>query len=247
MSKSVKSIGECAFNGCAGLTSISIPDRVTSLGTSAFSGCTNLSSISVDENNKDYSSVDGILFNRDKTSLLRYPIGKQQLSYTIPDKVASIGEFAFNDCASFTSISISKSVKSIGAYAFHGCASLTNIFVPDSVSNIACSAFDNCVNLSSINVDENNKDYSSVDGILFNKDKTSLLRYPIGKQQLSYIIPSSVTSIGEKAFEKCKKLTSITIPDSVKRVEAQAFGGLTNMTIPKSVTNISVLAFVADF
>ena len=126
------------------------------------------------------------MFNKDKTELIQYPIGNTRTSYIIPNSVTSIGDDAFNNCTSLTSITIGNSVTSIGDYAF-----------------------DNCTSLTSINVEEGNTNYSSQDGVLFNKDKTKLIRYPIGNTRTSYIIPNSVTSIGESAFYECKDLTDI--------------------------------------
>ena len=194
---SVTSIGDYAFSGCNGLTSVTIGNSVTSIGDGAFSGCLSLISIDVDATNPNYCSVDGVLFNKDKTILILCPGGKQG-TYIIPNTVTSIG-----------------------------------------------GAFDDCTGLTSIDVDAANPNYSSVNGVLFNKDKTALIRYPIGKQGV-YSIPNSVTSIEDGAFSGCSGLTSVTIPNSVTSIgEATFYGciGLTSVTIPNSVTSIGQWAF----
>ena len=220
---SVTSIGYAAFEHCTGLTSITIPNSVTSISDWAFDGCTGLTSINVASGNNCYSDNNGVLFNKKKTELIRYPEGKSQTSYTIPD-----------------------SVTSIGYGAFYGCTGLTSITIPDSVTSIGDGAFNSCTGLTSINVASGNNCYSDNNGVLFNKKKTELIRYPEGKSQTSYTIPDSVTGIGDGAFWDCTGLTSITIPNSVTSIGNWAFfecTGLTSITIPNSVTSIGDGAF----
>ena len=235
---SITSIGDFAFENCSGLTSITIPDSVTSIGDHAFYNC--LTSITVSENNKYFSSLNGVLFNKDKTELVTYLIGNERTEYAIPDSVTSIGDRAFYKCSSLTSIIIPDSVTSIGDHAFYNCSSLTSITIPDSVTSIGDHAFYNC--LTSITVSENNKYFSSLNGVLFNKDKTELITYPIGNERTEYTIPDSVTSIGNFAFYNCSSLTSITIPDSVASIGNSAFyncSSLTNIKLPDVIDIIS--------
>ena len=237
---SITSIGDFAFENCSGLTSITIPDSVTSIGDHAFYNCSSLTSITVSENNKYFSSLNGVLFNKDKTELVTYLIGNERTEYAIPDSVTSIGDRAFYKCSSLTSIIIPDSVTSIGDHAFYNCSSLTSITIPDSVTSIGDHAFYNC--LTSITVSENNKYFSSLNGVLFNKDKTELITYPIGNERTEYTIPDSVTSIGNFIFYNCSSLTSITIPDSVASIGNSAFyncSSLTNIKLPDVIDIIS--------
>ncbi|MFR1272053.1 MAG: leucine-rich repeat domain-containing protein [Eubacterium sp.] len=243
---SVTSIDSSAFYGCSSLTSVTMSNSVTSIGNPAFENCTSLTSIEVSDNNGNYSSVDGVLFNKDKSELITYPAGKTDSEYVIPNSVISIGDSAFENCTSLTSVTIPDSVTIIGRSAFENCTSLTSVTIPNSVTSIGDYAFSNCTSLKSIEVSENNKNYASIDGVLFNKDKSELVTYPAGKTDSEYVIPNSVTSIGYSAFENCTSLTSVTIPDSVTSIDYSAFENctsLTSVTIPNSVTSICDSAF----
>jgi hypothetical protein len=186
----------------------------------------------VDERNPAYSSIEGVLFNKNITVLVKYPadrrhpVSRQGSAYVIPAGVTSIGDSAFSGCNILTSVTIPSSVASIGNNAF--------FFVPG---------------LTSITVDIQNPVYSSLDGVLFNKDRTALIQYPEGKQERNYTIPAGVTSIGDGAFRASwdSSLTSITIPAGVTSIGDNAFEGcisLTDITIPASVTSIGEDAFL---
>ena len=236
---SVTSIGEYAFYECTSLTSVTIPDSVTSIVEGAFEDCTSLTGIWVAEGNSHYSSDEsGVLFNKDKTTLVQCPGAFRE--YTLPDGVTSIGGSAFEKCTSLTSVTIPDSVTSIGDNAFYGCESLTSVTIPGSVTSIGTWAFSYCTSLTGIWVAEGSSHYSSdASGVLFNKDKTTLVQCP--GAFATYTIPNSVTSIGELAFSYCESLTSVTIPDSVTSIGDKAFYGcesLTSVTIPNSVTSI---------
>ena len=230
---SVTNIGGSAFEYCTGLTEITIPDSVTSIGYYAFSSCTGLTAINADVNSNHYSSIDGVLFNKDKSCLVSYPIGKSNKKYTIPDSVTSIAIFAFSGCTGLTSITIPDSVTSIGGGAFRLCTGLTEITIPNSVTSIGDVAFSGCTGLTSIKIPD------SVTSI-----GDSAFFHCTGLTEIT--IPNSVTNIGGSAFENCTGLTSIIIPDSVTSIGYRAFSGCTGLTsiiIPDSVTSIGYYAF----
>jgi len=282
---SVNCIEKEAFSYCTSLTAVTIPASVTSIGN-AFGFCKSLTAITVDAGNPAYCSVDGVLFNKGLTTLIKYPDGKAG-RYTIPTSVTSTGELAFASCSNLSSVmipasvisnefkqfqgctsltsivvdatnpcyssndgvlfdksqttlvqfpkgkagryTIPASITSIRSGAFHYCRCLTSITIPASVTSINIAEFLSCSSLTVITVDSDNPAYSSVDGVLFNKGLTTLVKYPEGKAE-SYIIPASVISIRDSAFRNCRSLTSVTIPASVTEIGHSAFNSCTSLT-----------------
>ena len=217
------------FGGCKALKAIVLPKGVTSIGNYAFCGCEALTSI------------------------------------LIPASVTSIGDEAFQDCwgladkdgfvivrdilfgyiGNAQSAVIPEGVTSIGSYAFEGCA-LEQVTIPASVKDIGLRPFAGCGALAKIDVASENKDYTSVDGVLFSKDKKTLVYFPAGKSADYYEIPEGVTSIGFTAFEECSSLVQVAIPEGVTSIEYMAFAlcrSLMQVEIPASVTYIEDCAF----
>ena len=229
----VTDINFYAFDSCTSLTSVTIPNSVTNIGYEAFAGCGSLTNIEVDENNANYSSLDGNLYDKAKTELIRYANGKTATSFTIPNSVTSIGEWAFSNCSNLTSVAIGGNVTSIGEWAFSNCSNLTSVAIGGNVTSIGEWAFSNCSNLTSVTIGD------SVTNINFHAfDSCSNLT--------SVTIGSSVTSIGDYAFSNCSNLTSVTIGDSVTSIGEATFYycySLTSVIIPDSVTSIGEATF----
>ncbi len=243
---SVTSIGTGAFmsmyNKSNGLTSVTIPSSVTSIGQNAFL-IRDLSSINVDEGNQTFKSVDGVLFSKDMSKLIVYPANKEGESYIIPNSVTSIENCAFarTKC---TSVTIPNSVTTIGENAFFSTP-ISSYMIPSSVSSIGVDAFD-LARCSSIDVEDGNLQYTSSDGVLFNKDMTTLICYPCRKSGESYTIPNSVKAIDINAFHACYYLVSVSIPNSVTSIGESAFmdnDQIVSFDIPNSVTTIGRTAF----
>lgn len=219
---SITSIGNNAFEYCASLKSVLIPGSVKSIGNAAFNRCESLMNIEVIKNNSNYFSQDGVLFDKNKTKLIQYPIGNKRIAYDIPNGVKSFG-----DCA------------------FDSCSTLKNITIPDSVTSIGWGVFSGSTSLTNIDVSENNLNYSSYEGVLFNKNKTELIKYPIRNERTSYNLPAGVINFGD-VFSDCKNLVNITIPNSVTNIGVGAFwqcANLASITITNSVTSIGNYAF----
>ena len=229
----ITEIGSYAFYNCSKLTSINIPNLVTKIGSCAFYRCTKLTGINVDSDNTAYSSVDGVLFNKDTTTLICYPAAKTGTTYTIPNSVTTIIDLAFFDCSKLTSITIPDSVTSIGYCAFIDCSSLTSIAIPNSVTYLGYNAFNNCSSLTSVTLSNS---ITSIGSHTFEDCK----------KLTSITIPNSVTYIGDQAFYGCSSLTSVTLSNSATRIGSDAFrdcSKLTSITIPNSVTEIEDNAF----
>ena len=257
----VKHIRQGTFENCTDITSLTLPDTLTtiengaffcyantksdgyrtrilrsnnnddSIGIGAFGHCTEIKQIFVSDTHPTLSSEDGVLFNKDKTELIRYPAGKEDESYTIPDTVTKISESAFSGCENLTSVTISESVTEIEAYAFAYCPSLTTITIPDGLTSIEYSIF--CGSgLSTIIIPDSIKRIGS---------------YAFSQTNLSSVtIPSGVTDIGDATFLGCTSLTSVTIPDGVQAINSNTFkecSALSSIVIPDSVTSLGESAF----
>ena len=214
---SVTNIGKFAFSYCSSLTSVAIPSSVTELGSLPFQSCQNLMNITVSVDNDKYSSVDGVLFNKDKTWLIFYPLGKSNTSYTIPSSVTSVRSRAFYGCK-LEEIVIPSSVTVIHPYAFQDCEKLIGVIIPSSVTKLYYGAFYSCSNLESVII-PNSVDEIDMDTFAYCYNLTSVT------------IPSSVRYIGSEAFYECSNLTSIAIPSSVTEISDSAFNGCNTLQI----------------
>lgn len=250
--ESVKTIESSAFGNCGNLTSITIPDGVTTIGDAAFGGCTRLQKVSIG------NSVTRIGKNAFAHTGLH--------SITLPSSITSMGENVFDfsvlselkyntnainrkvisGILTLNYVTIGDNVTSIEDSLFFGNSSLLSVNIGSSVERIGKDAFLGCNTICEINVSDDNTNYSSENGIVFNKDKTTIICYPKYKDETSYTIPNSVTSIGDCAFRECNRLTSITIPSSVKSIGEYAFSAcsrLKSVIIPNSVKIIDNYVF----
>ena len=242
------------------LTTIHIPRNVRSINrTSGLYGCP-LSGITVDADNPYFCAKDGVLFNKDMTKLICYPMKKEGVSYSVPSGVSIIGSCAFYS-TKLTEVLFPESLRviegsafryarrlseslvlpsgllEIGWDTFQYCESLSSITIPASVTSIG-NAMCNGTNLQEFEVESESAFYKSVDGVLFDYSGEILVNYPNGKEVLSYLVPQGTTTIGRRAFEYNNHLTTVTIPDSVTSIKGYAFFAC------NSISSITCLATI---
>ena len=203
-----------AFTYCKSLTAITIPANVTTIGESVFAGCEKLTGLKVAEGNASFSMDDGVLYNKNYTSLIFCPVAKTG-TVTVNSTTTTIRENAFYNCTQLTGISLPSSLTTISSAAFVGCSSLTTIAIPANVSSIGMGCFTGCTALKSITVDTGNSAYSASDGVLV-ENQTKLMAYPNAKGD-TYAVGEGVTTIDGYAF--CMTgIKSLTLPSTLKAI-----------------------------
>ncbi len=253
---SVDSIGYWAFHGCEKLTQIEIPKSVSFIRERAFDQCSNLSTVKVDINNPNFSTVDNVLFNKSRSKLIFFPLGKRVSNYLVPSSVDTIcaysfygcsrlagvnlsnrlifiGKEAFYNCSNLIGISFPASLQSIGQAAFCGCSKVVTITTPERLNDIGYSAFSNCTSLSEVN-------------ILGTLTETESSLFSGCIKLVKAVLPNSVTTIKDGTFSGCQSLTSLTLPASLTSIEKRAFAGcskLSNLELPESVKSIGYRTF----
>ena len=238
---SLVEIGEDAFDYCDSLTCIYIPKNVRVIGDGAFDHGLLLANIEVAEENMNYKSQDGVLFNKSMTTLIKYPEGKTDVKYVIPDSVNEIEMYAFH-YAKVKEIEIVKTIDSISEYSF-SAAEVEQVNIRDGVwlDNVI---FDYCKSLQSFNVVETNEYYKSIDGVLFSKDMEILYKYPIGKSDTKYIVPQGVKEINESAFEN-SNLEEVEVLGNLKKIGQLAFLGCYDLIVFKTLSNVRKVGYSA--
>ena len=219
------------FQNCTGLTSIKLPETVTSISPTAFNGIHSLA-FEVAENNNTYSVIDGVLFSKDKKTLIRYCLDKTNSNYTIPNTTISIGENAFYNCYNLLSVTLPpSSVEKIGNSSFENCSKLTSVTLNEGLKEIGSRAFSQCNSLKTITIPNS---VTSLTATFYdNKGLTSVT------------LSSNLTVLGANTFRGCTNITSVTLPESLLEIKEYAFSktGLSTLTIPKNVSKIDGSAF----
>ena len=265
---SVTTIRSEAFTDCTGLASVKIGAGVTSISAEAFKGCVGLVAITVAPENEQYCSDKNIVYTKDKKTLVFVPKNTAG-SFTMPESVTKIGDYAFEGCTGLTAITIPASVTAIESSAFSGCTGLSAITLPDSVqslgwnstfagctnltsltigsglTSLGYNAFRGCLKLKTIEVADANTAYCSIDNIIYKKDKTEIKFVPKGLAG-AITLPTELTKISSSAFDSCTGLTSVVIGTNVTKIEGFAFLSCRNLaavTIKSTSLTIGNYAF----
>lgn len=232
---SVTSIGEYAFSGCSALVSVKIPDSTTAIENYAFSGCSGMTTLEI---GNSVTNIGDYAF-QGCASLL---------SVTIPDSTTAIGRQAFYRCTSLTNIKFGEDLAKIGEQSFYNCSSLKSVVINKNLTSIGGLAFYDCTLLQSFTVDVDNIAYASDSyGVLFNKEMTTLIQYPIGNARKTYTIPESVVTVYDYAFYNADYLTEvIAINSSLATIGQFAFSdcaSLNHIYLPKTLSSVNYHAF----
>jgi hypothetical protein len=236
MPVNLRMIGDAAFGDCSSLQTINIPARVTSLGRNVF-WFSGVETINVDNDNVNYASADGVLFDKNVTKLLQYPIGNKRSDYTLPSAVDTIGKNSFSNSKYLKNIDFSKAknLTSIEESAFYVNV-LRSITIPASVKTIGRAVFAYSDSMTSINVDAANANYASRNGALLSKDLTTLCVIP-GGVGTSFDVPEGVKTISEEAGYNNTMLTRLNLPATLDSIGGYAFWSTTLAEVHcKSVT-----------
>lgn len=252
LSNTLEEIGHVAFTYCNSLTEINLPGSLKSIRIDSFDDCSNLAAINVDASNQVFSSIDGMLIDKQTGELIKCPEGKKG-DLTIPSSITGIRSLAIFHCNELVSITVPSSVKEIPEAFAQSCKKLQTVSLPASIEKIGGFPFMECPALYEIKVEEGCKNYYSLDGILFSNvdNNLTLVRFPQNKAMMSplagkYDIPEGVKTIGEYAFYKSIGLNHINIPATVTAIETEAFNQcshLCSVIIPPSVETIGKEAF----
>lgn len=226
--KNLEVLGDRVFAGCKDLVSLDL-SMTKSIHKKAISECSNLREFLCDDENEVFATVNGILYDKHSNTLLKCPNANEfdNGKLVIPDGVKTI-DLAFDNCSNLTEVYISDSVKTIKRGAFFKCSNLKRIHIGKNCSSV--DLFDHCHNIESVEVSEANPFYTSIDGVVYTKDKQKLIYYPRAKANTDFTIPYGVTEIGPEAFKRCHNLKEVSIPSSVITIGTSAFEACKNLS-----------------
>ena len=264
----VRYVGREAFNECTNVASIVLPESLTALegycfsdnrkvtevalphglqdvGMNPFASCVKLEKFILPEDHLWLELADGALIGKQEKALKAFPMGAAANKYTVPSSVESINVAAFMECKNLEYVTLHEKIKELGGHAFER-SGLKEITIPASVTDMSTNPFSHCANLEKITIDEGNPAYYSVEGVVFGKEESNLLYYPMGKTDGTYTIPGTTKIVDFDAFAWQPHLREIVIEPGVETIQPYAFYAMSNLqsvTIPETVTSLGGYAF----
>ena len=223
LSEGIRVIEEMAFSNCSDLTEVLIPASVECLGDGVFSDCLAMTQIAVAPESEYFVVRDNILYSKDLSTLVHYPASKEEQEFTIPEEVRKIAGLAFASNYFLMEVMLGDHLEEVGSYAFARCSSLSFMSLPAQTTRLGVSPFHDCTMLLEIEVDPSNPCYSSIDGVLYNKEQTRLIQYPAGLYDDLYKVPDTVREIAENACYDAQDLEVLKIPAGVRKIGDMAF------------------------
>lgn len=244
--ENIEELEPWAIYGCSSLSSITLPNSLSSIGNIHINECDSLSEIIVEKDNPYFTVVDNVLFSKDMTTLVLYPQGRSEEKYEIPDGVKTINSFAFKD-NKLKEIILPEGLETILSSNFN-VLNIEELSIPASVTLIDDYFCDFTKKLININVDEDNPNYTSIDGVLFDKNVSTLIKYPGSKIEEQYTVPDTVKVISRSAFQNLKHTKKVILKEGVEELMYDAFAENSKMEIhiPASVTEINKIFFLGE-
>ncbi len=230
LSDNITSIGNMCFSGCTRLVTLNLPTSLIDLGYDVFKDCLSLSNLNL-SNNPNFKVIDNVLYSSDQTNLIYYASKKTETTLNINKNVNKIWSNAFSGNNYLKEIITNESLKLVSSSSISSCNALEKVVISSSVTSLGLSFIDNCLSLKMIEVNDNNQYYSSVDGVLYNKNKTILYLYPSNKEDSSFTILDSVKSIEYKAFQYNEHIESIILTENIKKIANKGFYQCLNLII----------------
>lgn len=243
--ESLTAIGGYAFSHCRNLQSVRIPAQVQHIRFNPFTNCTSIKTFDLADGNRWYHLDGDALVETATNHLIAFPAGTERTEFAVPDSITSLRLAAFMGCEQLETVVLPEGLTEMESYVFED-SGLKNVNIPSTLTVMEDNPFGNCRSLEQVNVSEQNTLFSSVDGVLFDHEKSRLIYYPMNKPGQTYTVPEGIQVIGADAFTRNRKLTTVILPSSLNAIEDYAFYKIRNlesMVIPEGVTEIGPYAF----
>ena len=243
--ETLTTIGGYAFSHCSCLQPVHIPSQVREISFNPFTDCYAMQTFDLAEDNLWYRLENDALVEVETNHLIAFPAGTEKTEFTVPDHITSLRLAAFMGCENLEKVTVPEGVREMESFVFENTG-LKKVNVPASLVVMEDNPFGNCRNLEQVDVAPGNALFSSVDGVLFDAEKSRLIYYPMNKPGSTYTVPEGIRVIGADAFTRNRRLTEVFLPSSLKTIENYAFykmRSLSGMTVPEGVEEIGSYTF----